>query len=181
MRKSAFTIIELILTITILAILAGPVVVTVYNHANVASEGAVRENINIMISKARLLSCSYCMPASIIFDKHSQTVRLMWRSATASGNAAANAGNKNVIASYNMPKAVKIGNVIDKVNFSTGNMITFYPNGMSDNVNLEIIIDNKVVLYDICPYSGVFTNQEVAQERVIDLDNSDVSLNDVFR
>ena len=183
MNKKGFTLIEILLSLMIIAILAVPIVVTIYNHVNIASEATVRGQISFLADNARLLSCSYGVPVALELNREDNTMSLVIP--TASNMLPLHnfsSDNISTITSYKMPDSVNIGKISGSGSFISQNRICFYPNGMSDNVNLAINIGDDNVLYTICPYTGrVSPSIEVLPPRIIDLAKMDLSNDDVFR
>ena len=182
MRKNAFTLIEIIITLAIVAILAAPVVVSIYSHVTIASEETVRENLSFLIDKARLVSSASNVPVYMSFDPEKQTVNISKLKHQSLNAISANDDQTyELITFYKLPKTVEMISFATNGDTLANNMTFFYPDGTSNNAEIEISVNGKHYIY-IINNSGVIRNTTGNDKsNIINLDKDDVSADDVFR
>ncbi len=179
-KNKAFTILELLLAITLIALVAVPSSISLFNFLRQTAVGALVNELDQTIDKARYASSEFNIPAYLNIDPDSGTIELQINNQQ---NSSANdlfslAANKISLAGD-----ISIDNIsLNGITTTTSSRIIFKPDGTGDYAVITFTAGENTFEYLVSPLysltpnlvSGDFIN-------VINLDNTDLVSDDIFK
>ncbi len=183
MKYRAFTILELILTISLIALIAAPISITIFRHFTTTALGSVINNISLLAAKARYISVEYNMPVYLVFDSGNALVSLSW--ASSEGDSNIKDGFLGTGAGYYMPEDISFSRItINGITNMTQSKKIFRPNGSGDFAEITINCAGEDFVLVLTPlFVDISTPVPVSGQfkRVFDLDSSEMSSGNIFK
>ena len=180
-QTKAFTILELILTITLIALVAVPASMSLFNHLRKTAISSVMAELSQMAEKARFISAEFNIPTYLLVNTQTGQVSLQWQKI--SGDSGSQTSVFEPFLRVYFTEEVRIYALSVNGNAISGDSrIIFRPDGTGDYAEITLASGQEEYEFIITPLLTDSTDSKPGQNtRVIDLNNSELVSSDVFK